>query len=155
MSKRRFVFFLLCLFCLAVSFTGAQEIPSSQAVRPEYKVGQKWSYRSRPGEESSYLIVVKIENEAKWGTIIHVALGGLKMKNPRSPNGFSESADHLPFSKDAIDKSAIKLLKDHVELPNFEPGYKLWRAAFDDKRAGVYTITVAEAVNIMELSLNQ
>jgi len=155
MSKTNFTFFLICLFCLAVPLASGQEISNKTVVRPEYKVGQKWSYRSRLGEENSYLVIVKIESESKFGTIVHIALGGLKMKNRRSPNGLSENANHLPFSKEAIDKSVIKLLKEHVELPDFEEGYKLWREAFDDKRAGIYTITVAETVSIMEASLNQ
>lgn len=31
----------------------------------------------------------------------------------------------------------------------------MWREAFDAQRAGVYTITLAEAVKVMELTLNR
>jgi len=80
---------------------------------------------------------------------------GLKMKNRRSPDGSSEDVDHMPFSEEAIEKSGLKLLKEKTELPDFEEGYRMWREAFDAGRAGIYTITVADAVNVMEATLNQ
>ena len=80
---------------------------------------------------------------------------GLKMKNRRSPDGISENVNHMPFSQEAIDKSGLKLLKEKTDLPDFEEGYQRWREAFDAGRAGIYTITVAEAVKVMEATLNQ
>jgi hypothetical protein len=120
-----------------------------------YKVGQKWSYKTRPHEEKSYFIVVKVENHPKMGNIVHVAIRDLKMKNPRSPDGVSERVNHMPFAEEAIKKSAIKLLKEKVELPDYEEGYKMWKEAFEAEQAGIYTITLAEAVDVMEATLNQ
>ena len=120
-----------------------------------YKVGQKWSYKTRPNEKDSYLIVVKVENHPKLGNIIHIAVRDLKMKNPRSPDGISDKVNHMPFAEEAINKSAIKILKEKVDLPDYEEGYNMWREAFDAGRAGIYTITLAEAVDVMEASLNQ
>ena len=114
-----------------------------------------WSYKARPNEEKSYFIIVKIENDARLGTIVHVAMRGLKMKNPRSPDGISDTVNHMPFTEDAVNRSALKLLKEKVELPDYEEGYQMWRDAFDAERAGVYTITLAEAVKVMETTLNQ
>ena len=127
----------------------------SEKTEAKYKVGQMWSYKARPHEEKSYFIIVKIENDAKLGTIVHVAMRGLKMKNPRSPDGISDTVNHMPFTEDAVSRSALKLLKEKVELPDYEEGYQMWRDAFDDERAGVYTITLAEAVKVMETTLNQ
>ena len=120
----------------------------------KFKVGQKWSYHTRAGEEQSYFIIVKIDNDPKLGRIIHIAMRGLKMKNPRSPDGFSNEVNHMPFAEEAIEKSAVKLLKEKVELPDFEEGYRIWREASEGGRAGIYTLTVAEAVTVMESVLN-
>ena len=125
------------------------------APNTKYKVGQMWSYKTRPNEKDSYFIIVKIDADPKLGNIIHIALRNLKMKNPRSSDGFSDKANHLPFSEKSINESAVKILKEKVDLPDFEEGYQMWKEAFDQKRAGVYSITVAEAVDIMEKSLNQ
>ena len=127
----------------------------SQTVDSKYKVGQQWSYSARPGEEKSYLIIVKIDNDPKLGRIIHIALRGLKIKNPRSPNRLSEEISHLPFLEEAIEKSGLTLVKEKVDLPDFEEGYQIWRRAYDEGKAGAYSITIAEAVGVMEEVLNK
>jgi len=155
MRKVTFILFLLWLTCMTSLSVSAQQSKTKVPTNREYKAGQKWSYKTRPGEEDSFLIILKVETDPKLGTIVHIALNGLKMKNRRSPDGFSESAHHLPFAKEAIDKSVLKQLKENTDLPDFEDGYQMWREAFNANRAGIYTITVAEAVRIMEATLNQ
>jgi hypothetical protein len=61
----------------------------------------------------------------------------------------------MPFAEEAIEKSEVKLLQERVELPDFKEGYQLWREAFEAGRGGIYTITVAEAVSVMETILNR
>jgi hypothetical protein len=121
---------------------------------PTYKVGQEWSYRTRPNEPSSTFVILRIDTHSKWGNIIHISVRGLRMKNHRSTDGISDKIGHMPFSEKAITGSVLKLLKDKVELPDFEEGYNLWKEAFDQERAGFYTVTVAEAVMISEETLN-
>lgn len=152
-SESRTVF-LNILLAAAVLLSG-QSMNQKESADSKYKVGQKWSYSARPGEEKSYLIIMKIDNDPKLGRIIHIALRGLKMKNPRSPDGISEDVNHLPFLEKALEKSGLKLLKEKVDLPDFEEGYGLWREAFDAGRAGAYSITVAEAVAVMETALQR
>lgn len=113
-----------------------------------------WSYRTRPGEENSFFIIVKIENHPDFGNIIHIAVQNLKIKNPKGTAIISEIS-HLPFSEAAINQSVVKLIKEKAELPDYEEGYNLWRQAFDAERAGIYNITLAEAVKTMEDTLNQ
>lgn len=122
---------------------------------PEFKVGQVWSYKTRQEEPKSTFVIVKIDKDAKYGNIIHIAVRDLKMKNPRSSDGFSDKINHMPFSEKAILQSADKLVKENVELPDFKSGYDLWREAFDQSRAGFYTISVAAAVSVAEAGLNQ
>lgn len=146
---------LLSLFSFISTSTFAVGTIQLQEAESKYKVGQQWSYQTRPGEEKSYFVVVKIDHDAKLGNIIHISMKRLRMKNRRSPDGISEDVNHMPFSKEAIDKSEPKLLKENVDLPSFEEGYRMWREAFDEGRAGIYTITIAEAVGAMETTLNQ
>ena len=145
----------MCLGLLLASSVLANNQNVKKAGDSKFKVGQKWSYRARPGEEASYFIVVKIDNDPNLGRIIHIAMHGLKIKNPQSPKGLSETVSHMPFAEEAIEKSEVKLLKEKVELPDFKEGYQLWREAFDAGRGGIYTITVAEAVSVMETILNR
>ncbi|HZM90004.1 MAG TPA: hypothetical protein VFF31_26020 [Blastocatellia bacterium] len=152
--KMHFSLLLVCwLLCCGSVFASAQELKDT--TESKFKVGQLWAYKTRPGEEKSYFIVVKVETHTKLGTIVHIAVRKLKMKNPRSPDGLSEDANHMPFAEDALNKSAVKILKDKVDLPDFEDGYNEWRRAFEEGHAGIYTITLAEAVKVMEATLNQ
>lgn len=121
-----------------------------------YKSGQMWSYQTRPGEEKSTFIVLKVENHPVFGNIVHIALDNLKLNCPANSDDCTVSqAQHLPFSEAAITKSAVKMLKENVALPDYQEGYKLWREAFDAKRAGIYTASIADAVKAMESTLNQ
>jgi hypothetical protein len=155
MSRTISVLSLLCCMLMTGIGSVAKNPIQNEKTESKYKVGQMWSYKARPHEEKSYFIIVKIENDAKLGTIVHVAMRGLKMTNPRSPDGISDRVNHMPFTEDAVNRSALKLLKEKVELPDYQEGYQVWRDAFDAERAGVYTITLAEAVKVMETTLNQ
>lgn len=146
--------FVLTLLVLCVALTCAPSIGQAQDADEKYKPGQKWSYKNRPGEEESYLIILKIDKDPKLGNIIHIAVHNLKIKNPRSPDGFTNKVGHMPFSQEAIDKSGLKLLQEKTDLPDFAEGYQMWRRPFDDGRAGIYSITVAEAVKVIETGLN-
>ena len=121
----------------------------------KYKVGQIWNYQTRKGEENSTLIIVGVEKNKKLGTIINIYVDGLKVKNSNVENGFSDKIQHLPFAKDAIDKSVIKLVGIAKELPDYKDGYNEWKSEFENGKAGVFTISVKEAINAMETTLNQ
>ena len=139
----------------ATGLVSAQDLGPKATDDSKYKVGQQWSYSARPGEEKSYLIIVKIDNDAKLGRIIHISLRGLKIKNPRAPEGVSEIVEHMPFLETAMEKSGLKLLNEKVDVPDFKEGYAMWREAFDAGNAGAYSITVAEAVEVMEKAINR
>ena len=152
---KRTILFLLCLALAAGVAAQAQDASLKDTTESKYKVGQVWSYKTRPDEKASSFIVVKVENHPKLGNIIHIALRELKVKRPSGPDDFITKVNHMPFAEEALDKSAVKLLKEKVELPDYREGYDLWREAFDEGNAGVYTITIAEAVGVMEKTLNQ
>lgn len=121
----------------------------------KFHVGEQWNYRARTGEEKSSLTIVKVESSPKLGVIVHVSLAGLRMKNPRAPNGLSETISHMPFAESAIDKSVTDLVVVNVPLPQFEDGYQQWRSAFDAGKGGIYTVTVAEGVDFIEKAVNR
>lgn len=150
----RLLFCGLVLAAAAVSAI-AQDPKETGVNKSKYKVGQVWSYKTRPSETKSTFIVVKVENDPKLGNIIHIAVRDLKIKRSDNPENYLDKVNHMPFTEEAIDKSINKLIKEKAELPDFESGYDLWREAFDEGRAGVYTITIAEAVSVTESTLNQ
>src|SRR6266540_3582863 len=70
--------------------------------KSEFKVGQVWSYKTRPGEEPSTLVVLKVETAPGWKPIVHVGLTGLKIKTAK---GFQDTIPHMPFDETALKNS--------------------------------------------------
>lgn len=120
-----------------------------------FKVGQVWSYQTRPGESQSRLTVVHIDHDPRLGTIVHVRLTGLHLRNPRTPGGIDPEFSHLPFAARAVEKSVTAKLSDHGPLGNYLEGYHIWRQDFDAGKAGIFTAPVAEVVDGLEQGLNQ
>jgi hypothetical protein len=119
-----------------------------------YRVGQRWSYQARPHETASILVVVRVDRHPVLGVIVHVSVTGLSIRNPSASSGIAEEVAHLPFSEAAIDGSVTGLLEENPILPDFLEGYMQWRDAFDRGKAGVFQISVAEAIDRLENSLN-
>lgn len=117
----------------------------------KYQTGQVWNYRSRPHEPESTFTVVKVENGAALGDIVHISVHGLKMK--RADGGLGETIGHMPFAVKSIDESVTGLAREGAGLPDFSEGYGIWRAAFEAGKAGVFTTSVAEAVDFIEQAM--
>ena len=117
--------------------------------------GQVWTYKARPGEEASRIIVCRVETDPKLGEIVHIHVNGLRFKNKHAPGGSSDQIGHLPYSAEALRKSLTKLESTGTVLPAFEDGYQEWRGAFDKGKAGVWTAPVSEAIAGIESALNQ
>ena len=123
--------------------------------RSGFKVGQEWAYQTRPGEEHSTFVVVKVEDAPGIGVIVHISLKGLKVKNVKDPERPSETISHMPFTEDAIKRSVTKIVNEPATLPSFAEGYADWRKAFESGKGGVFDVTVAEGVGIIEQIANR
>ncbi len=119
----------------------------------KFEVGQIWSYKTRANETNSTLQILKIEKNNDE-EIIHISVSGLNFKNPNKENGKSEEIGHLPFSKEALSKSVTKLVGKNKKLPQFEEGYKIWKEAYDNGNAGIFSVSVSEAVDFVEETLS-
>jgi hypothetical protein len=121
-----------------------QEVTDSK-----FHVGQVWRYKTRPNEEQATLTILRIESLPKPGVIIHVRVDDIRLRNCTGgpePNSIA----HMPFARDAIERSVVKLAKEGGAVPEFQDGYDAWRRAC----GGVYTITVAEAIEANEKTFN-
>ena len=78
------------------------------------------------------------------GTIIHIRVEKIRLRNCTGgpePDKF----EHMPFARDAVERSVTKLVKER-SVPDFQAGYDAWKNAC----GGVYTISVADAVQVGE-----
>lgn len=113
----------------------------------KYKPGQVWSYKTRPGEESSRLTILEVETHAKAGILVHVRVSNVKIKKP---DGQIDVIEHLPCAAESLDQSEVELVDENVEVPDFAEGYKLWKEAFDKGQAGVFAVPIAKSIEVME-----
>ena len=114
-----------------------------------YSPGQVWSYKTRVGEASSTVTILRVEKTPKVGVIVHVRVDGVQFKNCTGGPA-PTTIDHAPFTKVAMDKSVIRQLRIVSTLPKFEAGYKDWLAHC----GGVYTVTVGEMVDADDATFN-
>jgi hypothetical protein len=118
-----------------------------------FQVNQVWSYRTRPNETASKLVICAIEYDSKAGKLVHVLITDLKMRNPRSPSGISDTVFHAPFTEAALRASVVEvvaLAQSQALPPQWQQGYAQWRAAYDAGQGGVWNMPVADAVAAME-----
>jgi hypothetical protein len=135
-------------------FSCKENTTSKPAADKQFKAGQIWKYKTRKGEENSTLTILKIEQYDSTGQVVHIALGGLRIKNTRIKGGFSEEVGHLPLSQQALQKSVTTLVSENNTLPDFAEGYGHWKEAFDKHEGGIFSIEVSEAVRYLEEVMN-
>jgi len=115
---------------------------------PKFVPGQVWTYHSRSTEPAATLTVLKVETLPKIGVIVHLRLDGIRLRNCSGGPEPTE-IEHAPFTRDAVDRSVVKLIRTG-DVPPFQEGYDRWR----HDCGGVYTITVAEMVAVDEQTFN-
>ncbi len=116
--------------------------------------GQVWAYDTREGEEQSRLLILKVE-DLDGHQIVHVAVSGLMITRGNPPEAVIQMIQHMPFDGAAVKASLVRQ-EGFLEVPSgLLEGYSMWRTAYEKGEAGVYTISIADAVNSMEIVLNQ
>jgi tetratricopeptide (TPR) repeat protein len=121
----------------------------------KYSAGQVWKYKTRPGEENSTFTIVKVDKDQLIGTIIHIYLQGLFLKDVHMPDGYSETVGILPFIEEAIGRSATELIRENEPVREIQNRYEEWKHAFESGGAGVFSITIAEAVAVVEEAIRK
>jgi hypothetical protein len=127
----------------------------TDASAQQFTQGQVWAYSSRPSETGSTLLINKVESDPKLGLIFHISVRAVKVKNKRVPSGFTTELPHFPVSTKTLQSSVTRQLRMEPPNPEYKEGYATWRQAFDQGKAGIFTIPVAEIVEAVEQSINQ
>jgi len=111
--------------------------------------GQIWTYATRPNEESSRVVILKVEEDDTLGTVVHIRVSGLRIPSPSAPGGQTDQIGHMPFSEDALSRSLLKLESTSDAIPDFQEGYQQWRSAVDSGKGGIFTIDVVDGVKFI------
>jgi hypothetical protein len=120
---------------------------------PPFRVGQVWTYHTRPSEPKSRLTILKIDQDPTLGPIVHVRVTAVQVRNPRVEAGVTPEIGHLPFAAEALSRSVIGKISDYGPLGDFQGGYAQWNEAFTSGRGGIWSLSVAETLDAMEQAL--
>jgi len=140
----------LCLLSAAMValLGGCASLSEHQGLHSRYHPGQRWAYKTRPGEENSTLVIGNVEPQPadKTGAIVHICLEGLKLAGPEGKT--IDHIGHMPMSQQAIDKSVTVLLGQNAPpTSDYNAGYDYWKSAGG---GGTFGITVEQAVSYYE-----
>lgn len=114
----------------------------------ELQQGQVWSYKTRPGEATSTLTVLKIEQYKDLGRVVHIRVDQIQMINPLKGNVVTD-IPHLPFKELAVQKSITKFVRQAASLPEYKEGYETWKAAYLQGQAGAFDRPVNATLDAM------
>lgn len=143
----------LSLLAVIVASSAQTENTLKEVQDAKYKPGQVWSYRTRPNEQKSTITILRVDEMPNAKRIVHIRVEHVQLTNCRGGNA-PNTFEHMPFAKQALDQSVLKVVRTD-KVPDFENGYADWRAAWDAKRAGYYTISVAGALDIAQRNFNE
>ncbi len=119
-----------------------------------FQVGQIWSYKTRPNEPDSRLVINKVELGDRLTVIVHVRIEGLKFKNDKLPNKPQDVFSSLPFGESALKLSAIKIVGQQSPKADFQSAYQAWRKNYESDRAGIWDKPVAQTLDLVEATFN-
>lgn len=119
--------------------------------RPDYAVGQAWTYRTRPGEEASRVAIRHLDREPEDGDVFHVSILDVKLRNHRLPGGRQPAMHHAAVSRASLDTSLLALAGDADTDESWRDGYAVWRQAYDNGDAGVFDLPLAEVLGYIEM----
>jgi hypothetical protein len=117
-----------------------------------YKVGQIWVYDTRPGEESSRVTVVAVENNPKFGIVVSIYINKLQIK---VLNYTVDEIDHMAFTKAAMDKSVISFDGYVTEMPEYKKGYLEWKETLANGDGNVFNDSIKTMINETEALIKE
>ncbi|MBB3225961.1 hypothetical protein FHW69_000551 [Luteibacter sp. Sphag1AF] len=115
-----------------------------------YAPGQVWTYRNRPGEEASRLVIRAIEALPQDGEVIHIAAHGLNLRNHRMDGGMQRTLHHLAVSRGTLDRSVVALDGTLPDDGAWRPGYDIWTQAFVNGDAAVFESDLPAILDYIE-----
>jgi hypothetical protein len=113
-----------------------------------FEAGQVWRYATRPQEGESLVTICKVEPYGDT-KVVHVSLSNLNLKNPHTPSGVQDTLPHLPLDEETLRACVTELAQENAPLTDYEEGYASWKEA----QGGVWTVPLAEIVDLMEQTI--
>ena len=145
----RFIGALLAL--AAAAFAAPGDAPVA------FAVGQQWSYPTRKSEPDSQLVILRIDDHAKLGRVVHVGVLGAKFRLEPGQPPVPWNIGHMPFPEAVLRKNVNQLALAHSDavFPDFESSYAGWKVEADAGKKQFWTTSVANAIDGLETMLRR
>jgi len=141
---------LLCIVVDAqVGVMPKKDVTLKQTTDEKFRVGDVWEYHARKGEERSTITILRVDDSPEIGIIVHIGVDNVHFANCLG-GPEPDAVPHMPFARKALEASVKKKIASGQPLPSYEDGYHEWRDAYEQKHAGVYVLSIADAVSVAE-----
>jgi len=114
---------------------------------PRFTPGQRWTYRNRPADQGSTLIITKIDDVPEIGVVIQIKVEKVDLGDDRavtSPRGHITAgyAVDIAIRRDSLDASALEPI-GITQIAGNPSNYSAWKK---NCKGRTYAITVDEAM---------
>ena len=110
--------------------------------------GQRWTYRTRPGEETSTLLVLGRDQSAAGQVAVSIRIEDITLRPPIG--GVVTDLMHAPIEETALEQSVTELLQEGLPLPGDLGSYEDWRLAFEKGDAGAFDLPLADTLDLID-----
>src|SRR5882724_2902874 len=77
----------------------------AKAEATSLRVGECWAYHARQGEESSFVVIRKIQTLPEIGEVVHVSVCNVKLNSPKLSKGDFDYIEDLPITSGSLRSS--------------------------------------------------
>jgi hypothetical protein len=138
-----------------ISILAAVLVMTTNAQARDFRAGQLWSYHARPGDDASLILINLVESVPKLGAVYHISVLRVHLPSWEDNSRTEIDLPHFPVLREALEQSVIAHVGDRTPHDGYRDGYNTWRAAFDDGRAGAFSVPIAEVVSIVEAAVGK
>ena len=134
-------------------FLALLALAASAACANDYEVGQIWSYRARPQDPASALMILHIDKDTPRGEVIVIRIVNVNFQSANGKMVVLE-LNPPPFRPAALDRSVIKITGKADKLNWNDKAYRNWRQALSEgKNVPLYDKPVAAVVSELETKM--
>lgn len=121
---------------------------------PEFAVGQLWRCAGRSADETPTVFINRIDaHPLGTGSIYHVSLAGVRIRNPSAPHQPIDALPHIPVIAQTFERSQATYVGTQPTNPAYLTGYAQWKRDFDAGKAGSFGVSIAEVLEFVEKGL--
>ena len=123
---------------------------STPTVTPDgFLVGERWSYRTRSGEEDSTFVVGRIEQSPSGQRIVHVRVEGVQLEISPLPKTY---IPHVPMDEGVLLNSRLERRETGIDAGG---EFAIWYVDWRDADAGAFVIPLSEVIDVIERALER